>query len=162
LQYHVLVYSIWQLRPMRYVKLQRMHLENVLGKQNVNCVLHASSSGEGPWWVCANTIIHLRVPYKARNFFISWVTISFSRTLLRGATYLLGYVYSPYAYKNLMTGLVQFQTQLSWILSAIPHHMTCVPNKCLCKVELTKWGDQKLILCWIINLPTDVGYWKCV
>jgi hypothetical protein len=31
------------------------------------------------WWAVVNTVINLRVPWKARNFLTSWVTISFWR-----------------------------------------------------------------------------------
>jgi len=40
------------------------------------------------WWALVHTVMKLRIPYKAGNFWTSWVTVGFSRrTLLHGVNY---------------------------------------------------------------------------
>jgi hypothetical protein len=47
------------------------------------------NTGARTWRSPVNTVIKFRVPYKAENCLTSWVTISFSRTLLHRVSYLV-------------------------------------------------------------------------
>jgi hypothetical protein len=66
--------NIWMnLREMWWEVVNRMHM----------------AQDRDQWRALVNTITNLRVPKKAGNFLTSWVTVSFSRTVLHAVSFWL-------------------------------------------------------------------------
>jgi hypothetical protein len=75
------------------------------------------------WRALVNTMMNLRLPYKAGNFLSSWATIRLSRrTLLHGV------------------GSLSLYTYVNPVLSRSPTPVTC-----------DLWRDHSQLLCWLIS-----------